>query len=87
MKLTKEQKETLQSLKKHPWYAVLELIEEQRLQELWIQLLNMDLTDSKNIERMQKEQIYAQARRDFLLNVTSHTTDNYIPSVPTWYEE
>ena len=64
MQLTKDQKVSLQQLKKHEWYNVLKTIEDEAKRELWEFLLTSDLTDPKHIEMITKNQLYIKARTE-----------------------
>jgi len=81
MKLTDKQKEDLTWLTKHPWFKVLELIEEEQKIKLGNKILDVDLDDDKNKDFIKKQQIYIKARRDFLSNVSKHLKETYIPTI------
>jgi hypothetical protein len=82
MQLTKDQKEYLQSLKVHPWFKVLEMIEQDALSELWkYVLLNSDLSNEEHLKVLKTNQIYCKARKDFLQNIENHLTEIYSPDL------
>ena len=67
MKLTKDDKEALKSLAKHPGWAVLRKIEEENRILLTNQFLSVDLEEPKNRLMLREHQIYCKARSDFML--------------------
>jgi len=75
LKLSKDQKEALKSLVNHPWWDVLELLVEDSEVKLWKALLSTDLTDTKNLDVIKKNQIFVEARRTFINNVKKHSRD------------
>jgi len=81
MKITKEEKELLKELKNHPWFKILEKIEDEAINNLWKFLLNSDLNNEKDIEVIKKNQIYVKARRDFMKNIDNHLKEIYTPNV------
>lgn len=81
MELTKEQKRDLQNLKIHPWYKILEMIEEDTANELGKMLLKDDLTNEDNLNKIKRAQIYMTARGDFLRNTEKHLREMYVPIV------
>ena len=85
MKLDKDQKEDLKSLKNHPWFKVLELIEKQAKNDLWELLLKADLTKDDQLEVLKKNQLYMKAREDFLQNIDRHIQESYSPTF--WFDK
>jgi len=81
MELTKEEKDALIWLTKHPWFRVLEKIEEVARNKLWQLLLESNLKDPKVIDILEENKLYAQARKDFLLNAKKHTQEIYTPNI------
>ena len=81
MILTTDQLESLKQIKKHPWYKVLELIEETASNNLWNLLLEADLTKEENLKIVKDNQLYIKARRDFLQNIEKHLKEIYTPSL------
>lgn len=79
--LTKDQKESLKSLVNHPWWDVVEKIEEEARIVLWNQLMEADLDDEKQRNILRENQIYVKARKDFLQNIRNNTTEVYIPVI------
>lgn len=77
MKLTTEQVELLKWLTNHPWFTLIEQIEEEASNKLGQSILNADLWNDKHIEKLRENQIYAKARKDFLVNIKKHTMDTY----------
>lgn len=77
MKLTPEQKETLKSLTKHPWFAILEKLEEEALNNLGRQMFKLNLEDEKQKELFKNFKIYAEARQDFLDWIKKQTLEVY----------
>lgn len=81
MKLTQDQIDTLKSFKKHPWYQVLMMLEEDARHRMWDYIINADLDDAKQIELIKTNQIYAKARKDFLMNLDEATAEIYSPNI------
>lgn len=81
MKLTQDQIDTLKSFKKHPWYQVLMMLEEDARHRMWDYIINADLDDVKQIELIKTNQIYAKARKDFLMNLDEATAEIYSPNI------
>ena len=81
MKLTKDEIESLKSFKNHPWYKILEKIENKASIDLWNLLLSWDLTDEKILDVIKKNQVYHKARKDFFENVESHIKEIYNPNI------
>jgi len=81
MKLTKDQKRSLEQLKNHEGYKVLELIEKEAREDLWAFLLTSDLNNKEDLEIIQKNQLYVKARKDFLENINTHVQEIYTPEV------
>lgn len=79
MKLSKDNIEALKSLVKHPGFAVVEQLEEQARIKLWQWILDVDLTDEKNLKIIKENQVYTKARADFLQNIKKHTAEIYNP--------
>ena len=52
MNLTQDQKADLKSLKNHPWYKILELVEKEASDELFKRLATFDLDNEKDVEVM-----------------------------------
>lgn len=81
MQLTKDEIESLKSLKNHPWYKVLEKIEFQATVDLWNLLLKGNLNDEKQIEIIKTNQLYHKARQWFFENVEKHIIEIYNPNI------
>lgn len=75
MKLNKDQKETLKWLVNHPGFPILELLVEDAETKLWKALLETDLTDTKNLDIIKRNQLFVQARRTFLDSIKTNTRD------------
>ena len=69
MNLTQQEKEILQSLLDHPWFAIVQKLEEEAQNKLGKQFLNLDWNDPKKIEILKMNQIYTKARQDFFQNL------------------
>lgn len=81
MKLSKDQRIALQQLKKHDWFKVLELIEQEARAELGELLLVSDLADNDHLDMIKKNQLYVKSRKDFLENIDKHVQESYEPSI------
>jgi len=81
MNLTEKEIEALSWLKKHPWYTVLQKIEQEARNKVWDYILQANLSDKKQLEIIKENQIYVKARKDFLENVENHTTEIYEPKL------
>lgn len=79
MKLSKDNIEALKSLVKHPGFAVVEQLEKDARIQLWQWILDVDLTDEKNLRIIKENQTYTKARSDFLQNIKKHTAEIYNP--------
>lgn len=79
--LNKDQKEAIKSLVQHPWWKVVELINETDLNELGRNLLNADLTNLETIKIIQENQIYTKARNDFVRSIRDNTASYYNPKI------
>lgn len=73
MKLTKEEINQLKELRQHPWFKILERIEEEERRKLWEMLITAKLDDEEQMKILRENQIYAKARKDFLKWVTIKT--------------
>lgn len=71
------EKKDLENLKLHPWFKILEKIEREKRVELWEYLITLDLTKEENIKMITNYKIYAEARQDFLDNVSNHLAKDY----------
>lgn len=81
MSLTEKEIEALKSLKKHPWYLVLQKLEQEARQKVWDYILNADLTNKEQLNIIKENQIYVKARKDFLENVDKYTAEIYEPKL------
>jgi len=79
LKLSKDQKEALKSLVNHPWFTVVEQLEEEARIELWQWVLSADLTNKDHLKVIKENQTYVKARKDFLQNIKKHTAEIYNP--------
>lgn len=80
MNLTKDQKESLKSLAKHPGWAVLKRIEEDHRISLAEQFLSADIDVEAIRTSLREQQIYCKARRDFI-NLCEFNTSEVIEAV------
>jgi len=81
MELTKDQITALKGMKQHPWYKVLELLQEDITNRLWKTLLSVDLKDEKTIKILEENQIYVQAMRTFLKETDKFVQEVYSPDL------
>jgi len=81
MKLTKDQIQALKSLKNHPGYQVLIMIEEDARHRMWDYIINANLEDKDQLEVIKANQIYCKARQDFLNNLDNATAEIYSPNI------
>lgn len=72
MILNEDDKRQLKELKKHPWFKILERLEQEASNILFKHLSNFDLSNPESIKIIQKEQIYQKARNDFIYNTEDH---------------
>ncbi len=75
MKLSQEEKDDLESLKRQPWYKVLLKIEKEANDELFSRLATFDLDNKEDVLEVKKYQIYQRARNDFFQNIESYTRE------------
>ena len=75
MKLSQEEKDDLESLKRQPWYKVLLKIEKEANDELFWRLATFDLDNKDDVLEVKKWQIYQRARNDFFQNIESYTRE------------
>lgn len=81
MELTKQDIEYLKALKDHPWYKVLERLENEATINLWKLLLSWNLEDQANLDIIKRNQIYHTARKDFFKNIEKHIREIYTPDI------
>ncbi len=81
MKLTKDQKELLQSLVKHPWWTIVEQIEIEAGIELWKTMRKADLSNENHLKILRENQIYCKAREDFIQGIKKQTIDVYTQDI------
>jgi len=79
MKLTKDEIDSLRSLKNSPGYAVLLKIEEDAKNKLANKLFESDFSNPSHLKVLEKNQIYMRARRDLFENIDSHSREIYVP--------
>jgi len=79
--LTKDNKEALKSLVKHPWWAVVEMLEEEARIELGNKLIRADLLDPEQISILRDNQTYVKARIDFMKMIQDNLGEVYTPEV------
>jgi len=79
--LNQDEKMALESMMKHPGFAVLKKIENEESVRLGKILQAVDLDDPKQLELLKRNQIYAKAREDFLLNAESHVSSVIEPEI------
>lgn len=79
--LTKDNKEALKSLVKHPWWAVVEKLEEEARIELGNKLIRADLLDPEQISILRDNQTYVKARIDFMKMIQDNLGEVYTPEV------
>lgn len=85
MKLTKEDKEHLQSLIKHPWFRIVEAMEEEARVNLWVTASDLMCSNKPMediIKEVEKLKIYHQARQDFLNNIKASSKEIFAPNIP-----
>jgi hypothetical protein len=82
MQLTKEQKEDLENLTKHPGWKVLLKVQEEADIILFKKLSDWDLTNEKNIETLKEWQVYKNARNDFFKDTEKHLRKIYVHQDP-----
>lgn len=84
MNLTKDDKEALKSILNHPWFKVIEKLEEEARINLWVTASTL-MTSDKTIEEIKPElerlRIYLQARTDFIANIKANSSEIYIPNL------
>ena len=78
MQLSKDQIDQLKQLTKMPWWKIIKEIEDEVTNTLWRELLRSKLTD-KDIEIIKRNQIYMEARQDFIFNIEKHLKEVYTP--------
>jgi len=81
MKLTNTEKDDLDSLKNHPWYKVLQTIEKEANDELFLRLSTFDIDNEKDRLEIKKWQIYQRARNDFFNNIEAYTREIYTNNI------
>lgn len=69
MNLTQQEKEILSSLLDHPWFAIVQKLEEDAQNKLGKRFLNLNWEDPKEMEILKINQIYTKARQDFFQNL------------------
>ena len=79
--LTKDNKEALKSLVKHPWWAVVKTLEEEARIELGNKLIRADLLDPEQISILRDNQTYVKARTDFMKMIQDNLGEVYTPEV------
>lgn len=82
MQLTKEQKEDLENLTKHPGWKVLLNVQEEADTALFRKLSDWDLSNEKNIETLKEWQVYKNARNDFFKDTEKHLRKIYVHQDP-----
>ena len=83
MKLTKDQKEALKSMRKHEWFKVLEAILEDITVSIWKQFVdtNIDLTNEKTLKVLEENRLYIKAMWDFIKKTEQFTQEIYSPKI------
>lgn len=79
MNLDTIDKENLKLLKNHPWYKVLQKIEEEEDRILWKRLATFNMDDEKDLKTIKWYQLYKKARDDFFMNTERYTRELYKP--------
>ena len=73
--LNKDQKELLKWLIKHPAWQLVKDLETEALNELWRNLLSVDVNNEEQLKLIRDKQIYATARKEFIKSIESQTMD------------
>lgn len=68
-----KEKDILKSLTEHPWFKLLEKLEEEALNQLWRDMFSLDISKPEEVQRMRELQIKAVARQEFFQDIISHT--------------
>lgn len=75
MQLDKQQKEDLKSLTEHRGFKILELIAEEKRQDLFTQFETLPLWDKEIIQRISGAQNYSKGMRDLLALAKNKTKE------------
>lgn len=75
--LDKDQKNLLQWLIKHPAWQLVKDLELEALNELWRNLLSVNVNDEEQLKLIRDKQIYATARKEFIKSIENQTIDIY----------
>lgn len=82
--LNKDQKNLLEWLIKHPGWKLIKEIEEEYLNDLWRQLLSINVKNEKDLDVLRDKQIYATARKEFILSIENQSIDIQETSFDLW---
>lgn len=72
MILNEQEKKDLEEMKNSRGWQILEKIEKEARQLLWEELMKFNTTNQDDLDKIQKYQIYAEARQDFFKNTENH---------------